>query len=45
MFWLLLSGAVESQGHFSFSASHIALSAKGLRGTRSWEGTEPGQLT
>jgi len=40
-----LSNAVQSQGCFSFSASHAVLLVMGLKGTRSWEETEPGELT
>ena len=42
-FQSLQSSAAQSQGHFSFSASLNVLAARGLGGTRSWEGTEPGQ--
>lgn len=37
----MLSSAAQSRGHFSFS-QHPA--SKEMRGTRSWEQTEPGQM-
>ena len=42
---LLLSRAVRSQGHFSFSSSNTVLPARAAEGARGVGGTEPGQLT
>lgn len=43
VFWLLLSSACKKGK--AFSVSHTALPARRLGCTRSWEGTQPRQLT